>query len=288
MEYIYENFAFPADQSFTICSQTFEVKKHTEFRCHVNYEIALIENCAGKRFIGDHTEDFNGSDLVLMGSYLPHCWQYYKVIDPRIQPNVTIIHFFPDFLGKDLLDKPEVKHLTELFSKASKGIRFTGATLAEVKILLQQMLFTKGLHRVTFMLRLLDVMANSKNYKILSSPTFNAVENSKDADKFNLIYEYVFKNFQSEIVLNEVAALINMSPAVFCRYFKQKTNSTLMEFVKEVRIGHASKLLLDGKYNITEACYKSGYNNLSNFNKHFKENKGLSPRDFIKQYKGES
>lgn len=284
MEYIYENFTFPPDKSFTICSQFIEVKKYSEFRCHVNYEIALIENCSGKRFIGDHIEDFKGPDLILMGSYLPHCWQYYQVLDPQIQPHVIVIHFFPDFLGKDLLDKPEAKHLNELFRNASKGIRFTGSTLTEAKMLLQQMLFTKGLHRASLMLRLLDVLAQSKHKKTLSTPGFNAVENSKDADKINLIYEYIFKNFQSDITLTQAASLIHMTPAAFCRFFKLKTNRTLIDFVKEVRIGYAAKLLIEGKCNVTEACYKSGHNNLSNFNKHFKDNKGLSPREFMKQY----
>jgi len=220
----------------------------------------------------------------LLGSYLPHCWQFYDVIDVQIQPHIIVVHFFPDFLGNDLLNKPEANLLNELFANASKGIRFTGHTLTEAKMLLQQMLFTKGLHRVSIMLRLLDVLAQSKNSKILSSPGFNAIESSKDADKINLINEYIFKNFKQDITLTKAASLIHMTPAAFCRFFKSKTNRTLIDFVKEVRIGYAAKLLIEGKCNITEACYKSGYNNLSNFNKHFKDSKGLSPREFMKQY----
>jgi len=287
MEYIYENFTFPPDQSFTIRSQFMELKKYSEFKCHVNYEIALIENCSGKRFIGDHIEDFKGAELILMGSYLPHCWQFYNVVDPQIQPHAIIVHFFPDFLGKDLLEKPEAKHLNELFTNAAKGVRFTGSSLTEIKMVLNQMLFTKGLHRASLMLYLLDLMAHSKSQIILSSPVFNSVENSKDADKINLIFEYIFKNFQNNIALSEVASLIHMTPAAFCRYFKTKTNRTLIDFVKEVRVGYAAKLLVEGKCNVTEACYQSGHNNLSNFNKHFKESKGLSPREFMKQYKSD-
>jgi AraC-like DNA-binding protein len=130
-------------------------------------------------------------------------------------------------------------------------------------------------------------MAHSKKQIILSSPVFNSEENSKDADKINLIIEYIFKNFQNNIALSEVASLIHMTPAAFCRYFKTKTNRTLIDFVKEVRVGYAAKLLVEGKCNITEACYQSGHNNLSNFNKHFKESKGLSPREFMKQYKSD-
>lgn len=284
MEYIYENFTFPHDQSFTIRSDEIEVKKYAEFRCHVNFEIALLENCAGKRFIGDHIEDFQGTELILLGSYLPHCWQYYKAVDTLVKPNAIILHFFPDFLGKDFLEKPEAKSLTPLFDQSAKGVRFYGSTLAEAKILLQQMLFTKGLHRTSLMLHLLHVLARSKERKILSSPGFSTVENSKEADKINVIYEHIFKNFQSEITLANVSELIHMTPAAFCRFFKLKTNRTLISFVKEVRIGHASRLLVEGNSNIAEACYSSGYNNLSNFNKHFKEIKGMSPREFLKQY----
>ncbi len=284
MQYLFENFTFPPDQSFTVRSEQLEIRKYTTLRCHINYEIALIENLTGKRFIGDHIEEFEGSELLLIGSYLPHCWQYYKVIDPKTQPHVVIVHFFPDFLGKELLEKPEAKHLEELYAKAAKGILFTGETIARAKTLLEQMLSEKGLSRAALMLQLLDVLAHAKDRKILSTPGFNAIESSKDADKINRVYDYIFKNFQHDISLSDVASLLHMTPAAFCRFFKLKTNRTLIDFVKEVRIGYAAKLLLDGSNNVTEACYKSGHNNISNFNKHFKEIKGLAPRDFVKQY----
>ena len=284
MQYIYENFTFPPDQSFTIRSEILEIKKYTTLKSHINFEIALIENCAGKRFIGDHIEDFEGTELVLLGSYLPHCWQYYTVLDPMIPPQATVIHFFPTFLGQQLLDKPEAHQLNELFERAAKGVSFSGATVRTAKMIMQQMLFTSGMTRVVLMLNLLDTLAQSEAGKVLSSPYYNAVDSSLEAQKINRVSDYIFKNFQEDISLKAVADILPLSPAAFCRYFKARTNRTLIDFVKEVRIGHAAKLLLEKKHNVTEACYQSGYNNLSNFNKHFKEVKGLSPRDFVKQY----
>lgn len=284
MQYIYENFTFPPDQSFTIRSEILEIKKYTTLKSHINFEIALIENCAGKRFIGDHIEDFEGTELVLLGSYLPHCWQYYTVLDPMIPPQATVIHFFPTFLGQQLLDKPEARQLNELFERAAKGVSFSGATVRTAKMIMQQMLFASGMTRVVLMLNLLDTLAQSEEGKVLSSPYYNAVDSSMEAQKINKVFDYIFKNFQEEISLKTVAGILPLSPAAFCRYFKARTNRTLIDFVKEVRIGHAAKLLLEKKHNVTEACYQSGYNNLSNFNKHFKEVKGLSPRDFVKQY----
>lgn len=285
MQYIYENFTFPPDQSFTVRSEMLEIKKHTSSKSHVNFEIALIENCCGKRFVGDHIEDFEGTELVLLGSYLPHCWQYYNVIDPNMQPQAIIVHFFPDFLGKELLTKPEAAGLKKLFENAAKGVVFTKSTIVRAKRILNLMLFETGLFRAALMLQLLDVLSHSDSYKTLSSPSFSVVETSNEANKINRIFDYIFKNFKEDISLHDVADIVPMSTGAFCRFFKQKTQRTLVEFIKEIRIGHAAKLLMEGNYNVTETCYQSGYNNISNFNKHFKEVKGLSPREFIKQYK---
>jgi AraC-like DNA-binding protein len=284
MQYVYENFTFPPDQSFTIRSEVIKLKMHTILKSHVNFEIVLLENCRGKRFIGDHIEDFEGTELLLLGSYLPHCWQYYQTIDPMIEPQSIVIHFFPDFLGSQFLEKPEAKELNQLFSNAGKGIFFSGETAIKAKMIMQQMLSETGLGRATLMLRLLDTLARSTTYRILSSPYFNSVESSVEAQKINKVFEYIFLNFKKNIGLQDVAATIPMSTSAFCRFFKQKTNRTLIDFIKEVRIGNAAKLLLEGKHNVTEACYNSGYNSISNFNTHFKEIKGLSPREFLKQY----
>lgn len=288
MQYLYENFTFPPDQSFTVRSDMLELKKYTTLKSHINFEIALLENCTGKRFIGDHIEDFEGPELVLLGGYLPHCWQYYQAIDQMIQPQAIVIHFFPDFLGKELLEKPEAKELNELFAKAAKGVLFSGQTVQRAKMVMQQMLFEKGLGRAALMLRLLDILTQSTTARILSSPYYNAVATSSEAKKINKVFDYIFRNFKEDIALQDVASIIPMSTAAFCRFFKQKTNRTLTDFVKEVRIGHAAKLLLEGVHNVTEACYESGYNNISNFNKHFKRIKGLAPRDFIKQYEADT
>ncbi|SMO72010.1 AraC family transcriptional regulator [Solitalea koreensis] len=285
MQCIYENYTFPVDQSFSISAEPFEIKKHHTLKSHANFEITLLENCSGKRFIGDHIQNFEGTELVILGSNLPHCWQCDKQPDPMSPPQRTVIRFFPDFLGKQLLEKPEAKQLSELFCKASKGILFTGSTIKKAKKVMREMLVETGMARVALMLRLLDILAQSDTSQVLSSPYFNSIESSSEAQKINKVYDYIFRNFKKDISLQEVADLIPMSPAAFCRFFKAKTNRTLIDFVKEVRISYAAKLLLKGGHNITECCYNSGYNNISNFNKHFKESKGLSPRDFLNQYR---
>lgn len=286
MLYLYENFTFPSDQSFTVRADVLEMKKHNILRSHVNFEIALIENCSGKRFIGDHIEDFEGTELVLFGSYLPHCWQFYQYVDPMVSANSIVIHFFPDFLGKQLLEKPEAREINTLFNKkAPKGVLFTGETVTRAKTIMQQMLVETGMGRASLMLRLLDILALSQNFRILSSPFFNSIESSSEAQKINKVFDYIYSNFKNDISLNDVAAIVPMSTSAFCRFFKEKTGRTLIDFIKEVRIGYAAKLLLEGNHNVTEACYDCGYNSISNFNTHFKEVEKVSPREFIKSYR---
>lgn len=285
MQYIYENFTFPPDQSFTIRSEQLEVKKYTSLKSHVNFEIALIENCTGRRFVGDHIEDFHGDELVLLGSYLPHCWQYDNLVDPNKNADAIIVHFYPDFLGKDLFSKPEAVFLNQLLANANKGVLFKGEIISEAKQILQQMLTVKGMSRAVLMLELLDKLSLYTTATTLSSPTMSVIENSTEAKRINKVFDYIFNNFKQDISLQDVASIVHMSSSAFCRFFKTHTNRTLVDFIKEIRIGYASKLLMEGNLNITETCFQSGYNNISNFNKHFKDIKGSSPREFSKKYK---
>ncbi|NML38778.1 helix-turn-helix transcriptional regulator [Chitinophaga sp. G-6-1-13] len=285
MKHLYENFISPADQSFVIRTEVLEMKKYNTFKYHANFKIILQENCCGKRFIGDHISNFEGPELVLLGSYLPHCWQYHQVQDLTQLPKAYIVQFFPDFLGRELLEKPESKELNDLFDKAARGIIFSGSTVVQARLILQQMLHETGLGRVVCMIHLLHTLTRSKNSQVLSSPYFNPVKTSKDVQKIKRVFDYIYKNFKNDITLQEVAAIIPLSASGFCRFFKQQTNKTFVDVVKEIRISHATRLLIGGTHNVSEACYSSGYNNISNFNKHFKEVKGLSPSNFIKQYR---
>ncbi len=284
MQCIYENFLFPPDQRFTIQLEKLENKNCDSLRSHKYFEIALLENYCGKHFIGDNVMDFEGTQLLLLGSYLPHCSKYKKKLDPTAPSQVITIHFFPDFLGKELLEKPEAKQLNDLLHKASKGISFSGITVALAKNVIQKMCLAKGMTRMGLMLQLLGILSQSNTNQVLSSSYFNSVESTDEGQKISKVYDYIFQNFRKDMSLPMIAEILPMTPAAFCRFFKKKTTRTLLEFIKEVRIGHATKLLLHGQYNISETSFLCGYNNCSNFNKQFKELVGVSPREFQRQY----
>ncbi|NLR57472.1 helix-turn-helix transcriptional regulator [Chitinophaga polysaccharea] len=285
MKYLYESFTFPPDQSFTVKKDIFGMTACNTFQSHVNFEIILLENCRGRSLIGNHMADINGPQLALLGSYLPHCWQSRRQQDHTQLPTAYIVHFSPYFMGKEFLEMPEAKELNILFDKALGGILFTGDTIISARVILQQLLEATGFLKIIRMIALLDLLANSKDYTVLDSPLSKIWKTAAQEQRITQVFDYIYRNFRNTISLEEVAAAIHMTASGFCRYLKKTTNRTFVEILKDIRISHAAKLLLTGNYNISEACYQSGYNNLSNFYQHFKEVKGLPPNKFLKQYR---
>lgn len=284
MNTIYEHFSFPPDQSFTIRVDLLELKKYRSFRKHSNFEIAFIENCAGKRLIGASSEIFQGSDLVLMAGNIPHCWQYEEESVDEQEARVIVVHFLPDLFGRLFWEIPEAKSIAKLFENAKRGIVFYGEIKHKVRRLLQQMLAEKEMERVITLLQLMDLLSKSSTYRILNEVYVDNTQGNAESGKMACVHRYLLDNFGRQVTLEEVAAIIPMTPTSFCRYFKQKTGKTFSRFLKEIRINYAARLLLGGDCSVSEARYRSGYNNISNFNKHFKQIKGVAPKLFKTQY----
>jgi len=131
---------------------------------------------------------------------------------------------------------------------------------------------------------MLQLIADSSDCQYLSSIGFSKTYDFAITDKINLIYSYTFENFQSPISIKEVATEVNISPNSFCRYFKTRTLKTYWQFLLEVRIGFACKLLIEGEMSVAQICYECGFNNLSNFNRHFKTLLGKTPLQYSKSH----
>ncbi|WP_186452480.1 AraC family transcriptional regulator [Chitinophaga polysaccharea] len=229
--------------------------------------------------------DINGAQLALLGSYLPHCWQSHRQQDHTPLPTAYIVHFSPYFIGKEFLETLEARELNILFDKALGGMLFSGDTIIRARVILQQLLEATGFLKIIRMIALLDLLANSKDQTVLDSPLSKIWKTAAQEQRITQVFDYLYRNFRNAISLEEVAAVIHMTASGFCRYLKKTTDSTFVEILKDIRISHAAKLLLTGNHNISEVCYRSGYNNLSNFYQHFKEVKGLPPNKFLKQYR---
>lgn len=254
---------------------------------HLEIELVVIRESTGTRFVGDSIEKFEEGEIVMIGKNLPHLWlndPVYFSKDSDLQARAQVLHFnknFPDVLSS----LPEMEMIIQLFNRAKRGIKFKDpASNYKVIAMIDAMFHLQGLERYLKVLDVLRLLAEQQDYELLSSPGFIQTFTKKDDKRMMKVLEYVMENITRNISLQEVASQINMNPSSFSRYFKRANKKTFTQFLNEIRIGFACKLLIEKRYNISEICYRSGFNNVSNFNRRFKDIKGMTPTDYIKKH----
>jgi AraC-like DNA-binding protein len=256
------------------------------FHFHHLCELVWVEESFGKRIIGDSIGNFEDGDLILMGPELPHIWQndeiyYRKKKGHRVKATVI---YFPADLPLNLTDEQNILNpIQELIKKAARGLAFYGSTRQKVSQILSAISGEEGLTKIINFLEVIDILSQSTEYKQLTSISFKNLYDEKDTDRINKVYQFLMQNFYRDINLQEVSDLCNMTPNAFCRFFKSRTQKSFTQFLNELRIGHACKLIQNEAYSIADVCYESGYNNLTNFNKFFKSITGLTPSGYRKR-----
>lgn len=243
------------------------------FHFHHLCELVWIEKSFGKRVVGDNVDNFSDGDLVLMSPNLPHIWQNDSIFFRKKKGyrSKAIVIYFPSDFVSNLSDDPLViRPVEELTHRASRGLKFYGLTHQKVTNILSNISNSNGLKKIIDFLNIIEILSQSKEYEYLASITFKNMYDEKDTDRINTVYKFLMSNFHREISLQEIANVSHMSPTAFCRYFKSRTQKSFTQFLNELRVGHASKLLHDKSYSISDVCYESGFNNFTNFNKFFK------------------
>jgi AraC-like DNA-binding protein len=260
-------------------------------RWHFHTEVELIhfEQGRGTQFVGDNMKRFNAGDVVLVGANLPHYWRFddpYFEEDHEQCTDVRVAHFCENFWGGNFLDLPENIPLKSLLEKAKRGIQIEGEAKKKVAVLLEQLLEAEGMPRLLLLMEALHVMAISDESGIqpLASIGFKHRLPEAEHERVNLIYEYSLQHFKRAIQLEEIAAVANISPNSFCRFFKSRTRKTYSRFLLELRVGHACKLLIENNLSIKQLCYESGFNNFTSFYKYFKLITGKSPLGYQREF----
>ncbi len=254
---------------------------------HPEFEIILVEKSYGIRLMGNHIGNFAIGDLVFISPDLPHVWKNDKDFyqeDKDLNVDVYVIHFLKDALKEGFFDLPEFKKVSRLFQLGQQGLLIKGRDQMLIAGLVKKVYASSGLDRLIYFLQTLNALANAKEYELLSTPGYSNSINLADTERINTIMDFILDNFDEEIHLDEAASLVHMNKSSFCRYFKYKTHKTLSEVLNEIRIANACKLLVNSDYTITEICYKSGYNNISHFNRQFKGITGLTAKNYTKKY----
>lgn len=240
---------------------------------HPEYQLFMVVKGRGTQFIGDSIRPYKEGEITFTGPNLPHLWKSdveTKTGKKQAYSEGIVIYFNGGFVGENLLQKEEGIKLKQLFKKSLRGLLIKGETAREVKKIMQNLLKVEGLESVLELLKILNLLSETKEMDLLASPGYINSLKEGDTERMNKVYAHVMKHFRRKMSLEELAELTNMTPTSFSRYFKIHANKTFSEFVSEIRIGHACKLLLDEKMNASQACYASGFQTLSNFNKQFK------------------
>lgn len=260
-------------------------RRKTEFsypiHCHAEYELNFIENAPGvKRVVGDSSETIDDYDLVLItGKELEHVWEQHECISGDIR-EITI-QFSSDLFSKDFLNKNQFDSIRRMLERAQQGISFPMPAIMKVYTWLDTLATEKqGFYAVMDFLRILYELSLFENAKVLSSSSFAKIETYSDSRRVQKVQKYILDHYKEDIRLNTLGNIIGMTSVSISRFFRLRTGKTLSDYVIDIRLGFASRLLVDSTHTIAEVCYECGFNNLSNFNRIFKRKKGCSPKEF--------
>lgn len=252
---------------------------------HPELELLVQQKSTGTRFMGDNISKFKPGEVILVGKNLPHMWlndDVYFEKNSKLTAEAYVIHFREDFAGPDFFQMPEMAPIRELLKRSAQGINFLGDSKELIVDMIRQMEASNEFDRVLWLVRILKLLAGEKQYELLSSAGFLNDFEQSDKRQLDGVYHFVMHNFKKQIKLEEIAEIVNMTASSFSRYFKRVNSKTFSQYVSEIRVGYACRLLIENKYQIARVCYESGFNNLSNFNRQFKNIMKLSPSEYMR------
>jgi len=263
----------------------------SDFHFHPEYELKYVIHSKGIRFIGDSVENFQEGDLVLLGPNIPHYWSNDSVYceDRNLRARAFLVMFSENFLGGEFFSLPEMSPIKELLNKAKGGICFSNPDKLDIPGKLKRLISCDGPQRIMLLLEILFDLTTAEKRSLLTKAFLNELPlmnyNNHSVERLRKVHEYVQANFQNKISIHDVADIANMSTYAFCKYFKKSTVKTFMSFLCELRICHAKMLLIQKEeLAISDICFDSGFDNLSNFNRKFKEMTRMTPKEYRNHY----
>jgi AraC-like DNA-binding protein len=247
---------------------------------HPEYELVYVEASNGIRHVGRHISSYMESDLVFIGSNIPHLNFDYGLKTAYKQ---IVVQLKENFLGDAFGNTPEFDAIQQLFAKAYLGLSFGGETKKKTVKKLKNMQGLSHFEQLLCLLEIFQILATSNEVTALNDQDTSIKLFLNDKIRMGSIYKYIHANYNEAPDVNKVAASVHLSTAAFCRYFKKQTNMTFTDFVNQYRITQAKTLLLQDT-SVSEACYEAGFASLSYFNKLFKKITGENPSVFKKRY----
>ena len=279
------SFSFHPERSFLVRKDT-GAPVYSMWHQHAEIELFFTRGGQGGMMIGDHEIAIDGScQMLILGANLPHTMSYGNRPNEK-EVEAVVVHISPPVFGS-FYELPEMAGIRNLLKSAERGINIKGKTLELIEKEMFALVDDEPAQSMIRLLQILLTIASSQDYEYVASQGYTTTHSREtDASRMNKIYTYVLENYHRDISVQEVANIIHFAKGSFCRYFKQRTGKTFMDFLIEIRIGNACKLLMENEMNINEIAYACGYNNISNFFHQFKALKGCSPSRYQKNYFG--
>ena len=267
-------------------SQSFKWHQHdcpsniARWNYHPEYEIHLITRSHGRQFVGDYIGEFGPGNLVLAGSSLPHNWISDLKPGEVIEGRDMVIQFVPEVLRSQAHVFPELADLEPFLADAMRGFEFFGDAARCGADLMRRVGAARGFQRLALFFELIDLLARTPEKKILASPDYAPTLNRETLRVVHDVISYVVNNLSGKVRMSEAAAIAGMTQSAFSRFFKKNTGANFVDYSRKLRIGRACKLLSDTGRPVTDICFEVGYANISNFNRHFLKERGVTPSQY--------
>lgn len=279
MKPLFERLIGIPDEGF-VCREIRGSSFDCPWHVHAEHELILVLECQGYRIVGDDISPLGRGDLVFIGEDLPHVYQSDEFrLGPKTPVHAILVQF-EKRVWDGLLEFPALNPVRRLLNRASLGLHVSGRTRDEVALMMEKMLHVNPVERIALFLTVLDTMARSRRCTPIASPGFVPSPVSYDQERINCVYLWINEHLDQPIRLPDAARVVHLSDGAFSRFFRAHLGKSFPEFVNELRIGRACRLLAESETTITRVALGCGYRNLSNFNRQFLRHKGVTPREF--------
>ncbi len=279
--------AIPEVESSFVVRKDIGPKMKNNWHYHAECELLCIKKSSGIWLIGDYTGNFESCDVILLGSGTPHSYRHenkYIGEDESEHGEALVTLFSPEVFGESFLNLPESKGIKNLLELSKRGLKIKGKSREIIGMILEEIQKAEKGRKLINLLNILQLITEKKEYEILATEGYSCKTEKTNNDRLSSIIQYTYYNYHKQITIEEIASLVSMSVHSFCRFFKEKTKKTYIQFLMEVRIGQACKLLIDDDMQSAEVGYTCGYNSISHFNHQFKIIKNTSPLEFKRNY----
>ncbi len=253
---------------------------------HPEYEINFIQHAkGGKRIVGDHIGEIDEIELVMVGPNLYHGWENYRNSGKEPLHEITI-QFPRELFNEEILGKSLLQPIKELLINAYRGIQFSPETIRYAQPKLEALSQKRGFDSFLEFQSLLYDLAISRDQKLLTNMSFLRQNDFHNSERIEAIYTYIKDNYSKKIMLEDAANHVNMTVVSFSRLIKQRTGKSFVDFVNEIRLGYATRMLIETNKSVGEVCFACGFNNISNFNRIFKKRQNCTPSEFRLNFNG--